>query len=202
MTTATGDACSHWDHSGCVGNPACPPRCPRYVDREGTAYVIRPLEGVDRDPLVEMYDSMTAISRTMGLPPSSRPAIEEWLDGLVDRGWNLVARDGDRVVGHVGVAPGGAEEPQFVIFVHDDRQNRGLGTELVNQMVAYAADRAYEALTLSVSKGNRRAIHVYRNVGFEPAGEGGEIDADVDLEMRLPLTHPVAERVRLPPAER
>lgn len=201
MTTAPGEACSRWDNSGCVGTPYCPPRCPRYVDQEGTAYVIRPYEPADRDPLVDMYDTIESVSRTMGLPPSSRPAIEDWLDGLVDRGWNLIAREGDRMVGHVGVAPATADDPQFVIFVHDDRQNRGLGTELVNHTVAYAADRDYDALTLSVSTGNRRAIHVYRNVGFEPAGDGTVGDA-VDLEMRLPLTHPVAERVRLPPAER
>lgn len=196
-----GIACDCWDNTACVGTEYCPPRCPRYVDETGTAYVVRPYEPADRDPLVAMYESMESVSRTMGLPPSSRPAIEDWLDGLVERGWNLIARDGDRVVGHVGVAPATADDPQFVIFVHDDRQNRGLGTELVNHTVAYAADRDYDALALSVSTGNRRAIHVYRNVGFEPAGDGTVGDT-VDLEMRLPLTHPVAERVRLPPAER
>lgn len=203
MATAADDACNGWDNSACVGTPSCPPRCPRYVDQAGTAYVIRPYEPADRLPLVAMYESLDSTSRTMGLPPSSRAAIEDWLDGLVDRGWNLVAREGERVVGHVGVAPAGAADPQFVIFVHDDRQNRGLGTELVQQTVAYAADRDYDALTLSVSTGNRRAINVYRNVGFEPAEAGaGSVGGAIDLEMRLPLDGTVAEQVRLPPAER
>jgi RimJ/RimL family protein N-acetyltransferase len=203
MVVDAGIACNGWDNSACVGTASCPPRCPRYLDQEGTAYLIRPYEPDDRDRLVEMYESLGSTSRTMGLPPSSRAAIEDWLDGLVDRGWNLVAREGDRTVGHVGVAPAGADDPQFVIFVHDDRQNRGLGTELVYHTVAYAADREYDALTLSVASGNRRAIHVYRNVGFEPAeADGGPIGGAIDLEMRLPLDGAVAERVRLPPAER
>lgn len=201
MTTEGGVACDRWDNSGCVGNPYCPPRCPRFVDDSGIAYVVRPYRSDDRPALVEMYAGLGSGSRTMGLPPSTPAQIEAWLDGLVERGWNLVARTGDRIAGHVGVAP--AEAPQFVIFVDDDHQNHGLGTELVNQTIAYAADRDYEALTLSVSKGNRRAIHVYRNVGFGLEDAAQELSASgVDLDMRLPLSSPVADLVRLPPAER
>lgn len=203
MATETGTACDSWDNTGCVGTPFCPPRCPRYVDAEGTPYVIRLFESDDLASLVEMYETIESESRTMGLPPTGRPAIEAWLERLADRGWNLLAVHGDRVVGHVGVAPTDADDPQFVIFVHHEYQNRGLGTELVNHTVAYAADRDYDALTLSVSRGNRRAIHVYKNVGFELEDGGDRLTAgDLDLEMRLPLSAPIADRVRLPPAER
>ncbi|MDZ7701425.1 MAG: GNAT family N-acetyltransferase [Halobacteriales archaeon] len=203
MAVETGAACDCWDNAECVGTEYCPPRCPRYVDQEEAAYVIRPAGPGDLDALVDMYETIEAESRTMGLPPSGRPAIEQWLEGLAERGWNLVAFRGDRAVGHVGVAPAEAEDPQFVIFVHQDCQNRGLGTELVNQTVAYAADREYDALTLSVSRGNRRAVHVYKNVGFELEGDGDRFTAgDLDLEMRLPLSAPIADQVRLPPAER
>lgn len=203
MTPGTGLACDRWDNSGCEGNPYCPPRCPRFVDEAGAPYVVRPIEDRDRDALVEMYAGLGPESRTMGLPPSTRAQIADWIAGLTENGWNLVARRGDRVVGHVGVAPTEAEDPQFVIFVDEDHQNRGLGTELVNHTIAYAADRDYEALRLSVSKGNRRAIHVYRNVGFELEDAADELSAgSVDLDMRLPLSAPIADLVRLPPAER
>lgn len=203
MTAEAGTACDCWDNAECVGTEYCPPRCPRYVDDAGTAYVVRPYEPTDQAALVGMYETLESEARTMGLPPSSRPAIEAWLERLVERGWNLLAVDDDRVAGHIGVAPADADDPQFVVFVHDDYQNRGLGTELVKHAVAYAADRSYDALTLSVSKGNRRAIHVYRNVGFEPEDADQSIlGGDVDLDMRLPLSHPIADLVRLPPAER
>lgn len=203
MTAEADRSCVGWDNGECVGTPHCPPRCPRVFDDAGSAYVVRPFEPGDEAALVAMYESLEPEARTMGLPPGTRAGLEAWLGQLTRRGWNLVARDGDRVVGHVGVAPADADDPQFVVFVHHDVQNRGLGTELVNQTVAYAADRSYDALTLSVSRGNRRAIHVYENVGFELAGDGDRFTAgDLDLEMRLPLSHPVAERVRRPPAER
>lgn len=92
------------------------------------------------------------------------------------------------MVGHVGVGPADADDSEFVIFVHRDYQNRGLGTELVNQTVAYAADQDYDVLTLSVSRGNRLAIHVYRNVGFDMENKACRYTGgDADLEMWLPL---------------
>lgn len=200
MTAGTGQACDRWDNSGCVGTELCPPRCPRFFDGAGDPLLIRPVEDGDVPALVAMYEALDDESRTMGLPPAGREAIEAWLTRLTESGWNLVAFDADRAVGHVGVAPAGADDPEFVIFVHQDHQGRGLGTELVKQTVAYAADGGYDALSLSVSTGNRRAINVYRNVGFEPEAElpGGGLD----VEMRLPLSAPIADLVRLPPAAR
>lgn len=201
MTGRTGTACDSWDNTECEGTPYCPPRCPRYVDPGGTPYVVQLFDPEDLDSLVGMYETIEPESRASGLPPPSRSATEAWLEQLTDRGWNLVARHRDRVVGHVGVVPTDADEPQFVIFVHHDYQNRGLGTELVKHTVAYAADRDYDALTLSVSRGNHRAIHVYKNVGFEFEGDQFT-NGDLDPEMRLPLSAPIADQVRLPPVER
>lgn len=190
------DACSFWDNAACTGTPYCPPRCPRFVDREEVPLVISPYED-DFEALVAMYEDIDGDNRTVGLPPLGRENIAEWLDSLTADGWNLLARDGDRVVGHVGVAPADAEDPQFVIFVHDDYQRRGLGTELVRHAVAYAEDRGHDALRLNVAKENRDAIDVYRNVDFEVIEEG-----TLEVDMELSLDEPVAEAVQRPPAER
>jgi RimJ/RimL family protein N-acetyltransferase len=203
MREETGTAYDNWDNSKCAGTPYYPPRCPRYVDAEGTPYLVEPFEPNDLESIVDMYETIGDESRTMGLPPSSRTAIEAWLERLSDRGWNLVARHGNRVVAHVGVAPADAEDPEFVIFVHQYYQNCGLGAEMVKHTVVYAADRDYDSLTLSVSGSNRRAIHVYQNVGFELGGDSDQLTASgFDLDMRLPLSAPIADQVRLPPAER
>lgn len=188
--------CDAWDNSDCEGTPLCPPRCPRFTDREGVPLLVRPYRSEDRDELVSMYDEMDAYSRTMGLPPATVPQIGNWLDRLAENGWNLVATD-DRVVGHVAVVPADADDPTFVIFVHPDYQNRGIGTELVKHVIAHAEDRDHDAVTLEVSKGNRRAITVYENVGFRVAER-----LQSELEMELPLADPVAERVQRPPAYR
>lgn len=195
-TTETGTACA-WDNGSCEGTPLCPPRCPRFTDGDGYPMLVRPYEARDFDPLKQMYASLDGHSRTMGLPPSTEPKLEAWLEGLVDSGWNLLALDGDRVAGHVAVVPAASADPEFVIFVHQDYQSRGVGTELVSQMIAHADERAHSELTLEVSTGNRQAISVYQNVGFDVVER-----QLMDLSMALDLQDPIVDEVRQPPAAR
>lgn len=151
------------------------------------------------DALLEMYDAFDDGSQTLGLPPTTPEATRRWLTSLTEQGWNLLAWDGEAVVGHIGLVPGEGEEMEneLIVFVHPEYQGRGLGTELMRQAIAYAAAGRIEALRLSVSQANRGAIHVYQNVEFE-------IDERVPsaLEMRLDLDAPIASEVRKPPATR
>jgi GNAT superfamily N-acetyltransferase len=188
-------ACTGWSNAACQGTPLCPPRCPRFLDRTGKPLLVSPLREEHLEALVTMYESIR--SRTHGLPPPSRGGIEQWLTHLTTTGWNLIALDREAVVGHIGVAPTGASDPSFVIFVRDDYHGRGIGTELVAQAIAHAAAEGYEALTLLVTKWNHPAITVYTNLGFETTS-----DDSIDLEMRLTLDDPIAEAVQRPPAER
>ncbi|QCC46398.1 GNAT family N-acetyltransferase [Halobellus limi] len=189
--------CTYWDPSECTGTPFCPPRCPRFVDGEETPLLVRRYEESEFDAVVRMYEDLDPENRTMGLPPANRDRLEEWLTKLTENGWNLVAVDDDRVVGHVGVVPAATEDPQFVIFVHDDYQNRGVGSELIKHLIASAADRGHKTLQLDVEKENRRAISVYRNVDFEVTERKG-----MGLSMELSLDAAIAEAVQRPPAER
>ena len=189
--------CSHWDSSECTGTPFCPPRCPRFTDREETPLLVRRYEEREFEAVVRMYEGLDPANRTMGLPPANRDRLEEWLTRLTENGWNLVAVDDDRVVGHVGVVPAATEDPQFVIFVDDDYQNRGVGSELIKHLIASAADRGHDTLQLDVEKENRRAISVYRNVDFEVTERKG-----MGLSMELSLDAAIAEAVQRPPAER
>ncbi|RQH02359.1 GNAT family N-acetyltransferase [Natrarchaeobius oligotrophus] len=190
-------ACDRWDNGDCTGTPFCPPRCPRFVDGEGEPMLVEPAREDDYYPLVKMYDEMGAQEQTMGIPPLTRNKVEEWIQRLYRRGWNLVAKHDDRVVGHVGVTPTDSDEPQFVIFVAPGYQNRGIGSELMKHVIAYASDRGYDALTLDVARENRRAITVYKNVEFEVTdSKAGEV------EMALSLEKSIAEESKLPPGKR
>lgn len=196
-TSATGTACNAWDNSECRGTPYCPPRCPRFRGKDGTPLLVRPYESGDRNALVSMYADLDQYSRSMGLPPATVPKIDDWLERLLSNGWNLIALDGDQVIGHVAVVPADATAPEFLIFVHQAYQNDGVGTELIKQLVAYAADRDHSELTLEVSKGNKRAITVYENVGFDVTKRKLS-----ELEMELELEHSLVERLQRPPADR
>jgi RimJ/RimL family protein N-acetyltransferase len=197
MSSPTGAACTYWDPSECTGTPACPARCPRFVDREDVPLLVRPFRPEDREQLATRYADVDTGRRTMGLPPATAAKRERWLDRLTGDGWNLVAVHDDEVVGHVAAVPADADEPSIWVFVAEAWEGRGLGTELVSHVVAHAADRGYEALTLDVSTDNRRAVTVYKNMGFEVV----ELEC-YTYHMRLDLSGSMADRVQRPPAAR
>mgnify|MGYP001814673351 CR=1 FL=1 len=55
---------------------------------------------------------------------------------------------------------------EFAITVHDDYQNRGLGTIVTNHMVDIARGKGLKKVHLWVAAGNERAVHVYKKWGF------------------------------------
>lgn len=189
------NACSGWDNSECEGTDHCPPRCPQYIDDVGDAVLIEPYDAPIDESLLAMYDAVEAT--TMALPPDDPDEREQWLRRLTRMGWNLVAiRDGE-IVGHVAVVPADASEPEFVIFVHPEYQNRGIGTELLEHVVAHADHREHDELHLNVSRDRPRAIAVYEKVGFSVTSTNV-----MDLEMALPLEEPIVTAVQQPPADR
>ncbi|POG55210.1 GNAT family N-acetyltransferase [Haloferax marisrubri] len=180
-----------WDASRCVGTPHYPPRCPRFVSKDGRGLVVRPYDDADRDALAEMYRDYDPDARSMGLPPERGPRIAEWLATLVDRGRNFVAVADRGIVGHATYVASDDPEPELAVFVHQDSHDRGIGTELCRHVAADAADAGHEALVLHVAPENQRAVHVYRELGFETVTSDS-----TDAKMRLDLTSPV------PPAAR
>nr|WP_275040450.1 GNAT family N-acetyltransferase [Haloterrigena salina] len=187
--------CSGWDNSECEGSRHCPPRCPRFVDDEGTPVLIRPYGPDRRDAVLAMYDAIE--SSTMGLPPEHRDDRERWINRLASDGWNLIATVDDEVIGHVAVVPADAADPEFVIFVRPDFRNRGIGSELLEHVVAHADDRDHNELNLNVSTDRTRAIAVYEKIGFSVTNVNR-----IDIEMRLQLEESLVTAVRRPPAAR
>lgn len=55
-------------------------------------------------------------------------------------------------------------------FVLEPYRNQGIGTALVQQALAWAAQRKLEKIGLSVFATNRRAIHVFEKCGFAVEG--------------------------------
>lgn len=186
-----------WDHTNCTGMAECPPRCPRFVDKEGTPLLITPGADGEFETLVEFYDEYPSRDRSMSLPPLTRPQVESWVEKLIRSGQNVLAFDGDRLVGHVAYVLTEASEPELIVFIDGEYQNRGLGTELCRQAMAHAAADGHAALRLHVDADNKRALAVYEALGFE------EIDrVEKRIEMRLALDSELVDSVQAPPAER
>ncbi|QLH79800.1 GNAT family N-acetyltransferase [Halosimplex rubrum] len=203
MTDADG-TCTYWAPEECEGTAHCPPRCPRFVDAAGEAWVVRPATAADRAALVEMYDDFAPGEQAQGLPPRHRPRLEEWVDDCLEDGCNFVVTGEDGPVGHALYTPTDAAEPEFAVFVHQDYQGRGIGTEVSKHVLAAAAVADRDALTLVVEPTNRAARHVYDELGFETESEasfeGGRRMGAV--RMRRPLDAGSTALFRHPPVVR
>ena len=196
MSKSSDIGCDGWDNGECSGTPYCPPRCPRFVDKEGASWTIRPAREDDADGLDELYAAFGPADRAQGIPPAVDHKRRSWVEMLLDEGHNIVAEGRDRLVGHVVYTPVEDAQPELAVFVHPEFHDRGIGTELCKQIAAAAAADGREALELHVERTNSAAIAVYRRIGFEV------VDDDHSMRMVLPLDEPITTTVGAPPVER
>lgn len=134
------------------------------------------------DSLVAMYADFDSADRAQGLPPVKRPQIEDWLDVLLERGPDIVARMRDRVVGHATLVPDNDGAYELAIFVHQDFRGIGIGTALLETLLGSAAAAGIDRIWLTVERWNRVAIRLYKSVGFERTG-GGSFELEMSLRL-------------------
>jgi [ribosomal protein S18]-alanine N-acetyltransferase len=82
----------------------------------------------------------------------------------------LVARDGDEVVGYAGLAAGAGEAWVQNLVVRPDRQRRGIGTALLDALLAEAQRAGARTVLLEVAVDNAPAQRLYATYDFEPVG--------------------------------
>lgn len=85
-------------------------------------------------------------------------------------------------VDHPGYGFVSADVPELSVGVVQAHRGRGIGTLLLRELVALAAEEGLPALSLSVEPDNV-AAHLYRRLGFVPVGTNSGADT-----MLLPLT--------------
>jgi ribosomal protein S18 acetylase RimI-like enzyme len=155
----------------------------KFRDRGGDSYEIRTYDdSKDREKLIEMYESFSPAQRCLGLPPTTRKGIENWVKYLAENGISFVAERDGRIVGHVVLVPTeDGREVDVTIFIHQDFQNRGLGQELMRIAIDFAKKRRYKGMMLVTERANRRAIHVYEKLGFRVV----DLHFEYDMFLRL-----------------
>lgn len=132
-----------------------------------------------------MYHSFEPKECSQGLPPASPSRLEAWLSGLLVGNVNLVAQREGNAVGHavlLAMEPGKSGE--YLVFVHQDHQDRGIGSALTRAAREIAESLDFCKLWLTVELLNPRAIHVYEKVGFHMIGPR-EAECEMALDLRL-----------------
>jgi len=158
-----------------------PPRT--LADAEGREIRLRACDDELPEALVEMYVGFDSADRAQGVPPTGEGAIREWLHGLFSGdAHNVVAEHGERIVGHATLVPDSGGAHELAIFVTQEYQGAGIGTDLINVLLGHGAAEGVETVWLSVERWNHAAKHLYEKVGFDVTGsEAFEIEMTIRL---------------------
>ncbi|AAB89732.1 MULTISPECIES: GNAT family N-acetyltransferase [Archaeoglobus] len=152
-----------------------------YEDKEGEIIFVTIFVPEERENLIKMYEEFSPDRRCCGLPPATRKGIEVWIDGLHENGYGFIAKRGDKIIGHIAAVPVG-EEAEFAIFMHQDYEDRGIGSELIRFATKFLREKGIKKLKAITERTNRRAVETYRRLGFKVA----ERDADyLELEKEI-----------------
>ena len=82
----------------------------------------------------------------------------------------LVAVENGQVLGYVGSQYGYGEADMMNLAVVPDFRNRGIGQQLVTELISHLADLDVKSLTLEVRQSNAPAISLYEKMGFQQVG--------------------------------
>ena len=86
----------------------------------------------------------------------------------------LLAKSGDKIVACASLnrLPRRMKHRgDFAISVAKDYWNKGIGSQLLNNIIAFARENDFEIIDLQVRGDNKSAIHLYEKHGFNKIGE-------------------------------
>ncbi len=153
-----------------------------FEDREGRGIEIRVYDHDWFEGLCEMYDTFDPADRAQGIPPAREERVRSWLDVILEEGQDVIALDGERIVGHATLVPDGDDGTELAIFVHQDYQGAGIGSRLIRALLGHGQREGVKKVWLTVERWNHPAVGLYESVGFESSSV-----ESFELEMTLRL---------------
>lgn len=153
------------------------------IDKEGRRIMLREAHIDNQDQLLEMYESFEPKEVAMGLPSRRSEHREDWVNRLLAHDFNLLAVHDGCVIGHAALMEIDPRRLcEYIIFVHQDYQNKGIGTGMTKTVKECAIKLGFKSLWLTVNQLNVKAVKVFRKVGFKFLGT-----KYIEEEMRLDL---------------
>jgi RimJ/RimL family protein N-acetyltransferase len=154
-----------------------------FIDKTGARTTVRMMRPADLKALLEMYYQFEPKQMAQQLPPRTEEQINRWIEFLTKDGENFVALVGRHIVGHIVLCSLRDGRAELAIFVHQNFQSRGIGTELLQLARLAAIQAGYHHIWISVESSNIPAIRVFLKNGFQFTGS-----FDTESEMVLDLT--------------
>jgi len=147
--------------------------------KNGHQVLLRPELSTDTEMLWEMFSTLSETTLSNLVLPFTRERILGWTSNIdYDKNLPILAlikkESKQRVIGAASLSFNPVEafkhKAELGVTVHDDYQNMGLGTAMVNHLLDIARKKGVKKVFLLVNTGNTRAIHVYEKCGFQTEG--------------------------------
>jgi ribosomal-protein-alanine N-acetyltransferase len=114
-------------------------------------------------------DGVAALEELSFTSPWSKQALQEaWQNPNYI--FAVAKTEKGQVVGYAGMLCVLDEGDILNVAVSPAFQRQGIGSRLMETLVAYAQERSIRAMTLEVRAGNQGAILLYEKMGFQKAG--------------------------------
>ncbi len=160
--------------------------------RDGTTLRLRPPTSADEDAVLAFFSALSPRSlflRFHGLPAIDPRLVRSFLDpDWRERGALVgthVSEGGERIVALASYARLRAPTAAEAAFaVADDFQERGVGTRMLEQLAARAADMGIERFVAEVAAENVRMLGVFADAGFEETSRREGEEVIVELAIR------------------
>jgi RimJ/RimL family protein N-acetyltransferase len=142
--------------------------------KDGRIVLVRRFRTKDKEKLIAMYESLSQKALRWALPPYTREKLERgWLSNLRNI-TAIVALHDNKIAGHAQVyKPPHLRRKgtgDLVIYLHQDFHNVGLGTAMLEELIALAKEEDLHRIGLSVVADNEPAVHLYQKMGFRTEG--------------------------------
>lgn len=152
----------------------------RFNAEDGRKVVLRTPKWGDLDDLLELINSLVEEKAEIYITEKfTKEAEAEWLSEVLSRLENseqffLVAEVGNKVIALSDFQIKEGDPVQraglFGIIVRNGYRDLGIGTEIMKTMLEQAALFGFRKVNVNAFATNKRAIHVYKKVGFVEAG--------------------------------
>lgn len=143
--------------------------------------MIRNAESRDIDSITDIYNwYIVNGTATFEIEPVTREEMADRIDQISATHPYMVYEEDGQVLGYCYAHPWKARAAyqhtlETTVYVHHEHQHKGIGRQLMEQLVADCRNAGYKALIACITEGNEGSCALHRALGFTQVSEFKEV---------------------------
>lgn len=156
-----------------------------FIDKQGKEHVLRFGSIKDFFGLLEMYRRFEPKESIMGVPPDNPVKLKKWVEHFFSEDIkNIVIMDPDRkIIGHAAIFPIDSECCEYFMALLPSDQSAGIGRLLCESVIETACYMDLKRVWICVEKGNAKALHLHKKIGYRVVGGGMGDDFELEIDV-------------------